>query len=168
MVRFRPLFTPSSKRVPGKKYPQPVDTYIGLITPEGVIYSHKKKISVANVEVWEYGFSKAMLDLCPPDWKKPLGNDWKDVLTIMIKKWSPTTYLGKDKQIKTEEDYPYQFSAQMTSLNRRFYQAYGRNIKDLDILKTIYLVVTEEMSVISKISESQKELLDAFSLEMEV
>lgn len=37
------LYKRTSKRVPGKKYPQPVDTYIGIITPEGVIKSEKKK-----------------------------------------------------------------------------------------------------------------------------
>ncbi|MCL0201882.1 DUF2452 domain-containing protein [Klebsiella pneumoniae] len=33
------LYKRTSRRVPGKKYPQPVDTYIGIITPEGVIKS---------------------------------------------------------------------------------------------------------------------------------
>lgn len=31
------LYKRTSKRIPGKKYPQPVDTYIGIITPDGVI-----------------------------------------------------------------------------------------------------------------------------------
>ena len=30
------LYKRTSKRVPGKKYPQPVDIYIGLITPKGI------------------------------------------------------------------------------------------------------------------------------------
>lgn len=42
------LYKRTSKRVPGKKYPQPVDTYIGIITPEGVIKSEKKKISLGG------------------------------------------------------------------------------------------------------------------------
>lgn len=29
------LYKRTSRRVKGKKYPQPVDTYIGIITPEG-------------------------------------------------------------------------------------------------------------------------------------
>lgn len=36
------LYKRTSKRVPGKKYPQPVDTYIGIITPEGVEKTHKE------------------------------------------------------------------------------------------------------------------------------
>lgn len=37
------LYKHSSKRVPGKKYSVPVDTYIGVITPEGVVESKKKR-----------------------------------------------------------------------------------------------------------------------------
>ena len=37
------LYKRTSRRVKGKKYPQPVDTYIGIITPEGVIQSNKKR-----------------------------------------------------------------------------------------------------------------------------
>ena len=59
------LYKRTSRRVPGKKYPQPVDTYIGVITPEGVIKSEKRKISLSGIEVREYGFSKAVWQLCP-------------------------------------------------------------------------------------------------------
>ena len=52
------LYKRTSRRIKGKKYPQPVDTYIGMITPEGVIQSNKRKVSLTNAEVWEYGFSK--------------------------------------------------------------------------------------------------------------
>ena len=38
------LYKHSSKRVPGKKYPVPVDTYIGRITQEGVVKSEIKKV----------------------------------------------------------------------------------------------------------------------------
>ncbi len=162
------LYKRTSKRVPGKKYPQAVDTYIGVITPDGVVKSNMKKISVADIEVWEYGYSKAILDLCPPDWKKPLGKDWKDVLAIIIKRWSPTTYLEKESKIQKEENFHYQFPAQMASLCRRFYNTYKTDIKELEDLKTIYLVVTGKTSVISKISESQQKLIEKFSLEMEV
>ena len=78
------LYKRTSRRVPGKKYPQPVDTYIGIITPEGVIKSEKKKISLTGIEVKEYGFSKAVWQLCPEGWKKPLGDEWEEVLSIIL------------------------------------------------------------------------------------
>ena len=59
------LYKRTSKRVPGKKYPQPVDTYIGIITPDGVVKSENKKISMEGIEVKEYGFSMAVQQLCP-------------------------------------------------------------------------------------------------------
>lgn len=65
------LYKRTSRRVPGKKYPQPVDTYIGIITPEGVIKSGKKKISLGGIEVKEYGFSQAVWQLCPRGGKSP-------------------------------------------------------------------------------------------------
>lgn len=47
------LYKRTSRRVKGKKYPQPVDTYIGVITPEGVIQSNKRKVDLTDAEVWE-------------------------------------------------------------------------------------------------------------------
>ena len=52
------LYKRTSRRVKGKKYPQPVDTYIGVITPEGVIQSNKRKISLTDAEVWNTDFLK--------------------------------------------------------------------------------------------------------------
>ena len=153
------LYKRTSKRVPGKKYPQPVDTYIGIITPEGVIKSEKKKISLGGIEVKEYGFSKAVWQLCPEGWKKPLGNDWEDVLSIILWKWSPETYLLKEKVLKTEQDFHYQFNAQTAALSRRFYKEHGMDIKDLQILKSIYLLYFEKEKVVSKISPEQEEVL---------
>lgn len=61
------LYKHSSKRVPGKKNPVPVDTYIGKITPEGIERSNSKKVDVNSSEalVKEYRFSRAIELLCP-------------------------------------------------------------------------------------------------------
>lgn len=161
------LYKRTSKRVPGKKYPQPVDTYIGIITPEGVIPSNKKKVSLTEIEVWEYGFSKAIWDLCPKDWKNPLGRDWEDVLKIIILKWSPNSYLGRTNDLKTEQDFHYQFPSQMGSLGRRIYKAHGIDIGELQCLKTVYLVSLEKETAVSKINPEQRMLIDRLGLEME-
>lgn len=161
------LYKRTSKRIPGKKYPQPVDTYIGIITPEGVIPSNKRKVSLAEIEVWEYGFSKAIWDLCPEDWKKPLGGDWEDVLKIIILKWSPNSHLGRANDLKAERDFHYQFPSQASSLGRRFHRAHGMDIGELECLKTIYLVSLEGKTVVSKINPEQRVLIDRLGLEME-
>ena len=161
------LYSRTSKRVPGKKYPQPVDTYIGIITPDGIVQSNNKKISISDIEVWEYGFSKAVLDLCPKGWKKPLGDDWEDVLNIIICDWSENSYL-REKGIKNKENFHYQFNAQAASLSRRIYKEYKVEMKDLASLKSVYLVVMGKEKAISRISPMQKDLIDRLGLELEV
>lgn len=162
------LYRRTSKRVPGKKYPQPVDTYIGIITPEGVIKSEKKKVSMEGIEVREYGFSKTVWQLCPEGWKKPLGDDWEDVLSVILWKWSPETYLSKERRLKTEQDFHYQFNAQAASLSRRIYKEHGVDLKELQILKSIYLLYFEKEKVISKINSEQERLLKRIGLELSV
>ena len=161
------LYRRTSKRVPGKKYPQPVDTYIGVITPDGIVEG-KKKLSLSDIEVWEYGYSKAVWDLCPDSWKKPLGSDWEDVLKLIILKWSPTSYLGREAVQKTEQDFRYQFPTQMASLSRRIFKERGVELKELEVLKTVYLVVFGKESALSRISSGQRMLIDSLGLEMEV
>ena len=160
------LYKRTSRRVPGKKYPQPVDTYIGIITPEGVLKSEKKKISLGGIEVKEYGFSRAVWQLCPEGWKKPLGNDWEDVLSIILLKWSPETYLLKERILKTERDFHYQFPAQASSLSRRLYKEYGVGLEELQMLKSIYLLYFEKEKVVSKINPEQEELLGKIGVEL--
>lgn len=161
------LYKHTSKRVPGKKYPQPVDTYIGVITPDGVIESKKKKLSLTKVEVKEYGFSKALWSLCPESWKKPLGRDWEDVLLLLLRKWSPESYLLKEGTLKNEEDFHYQFASQMGSLSRKIYKEHGIDMSELELLKTVYLVYLEKETVVSKVSEDQKRVLDKAGIDLE-
>ena len=162
------LYQHTSKRVPGKKYPQPVDTYIGVITPDGVIKSGKRKLTLTGIEVKEYGFSKALWLLCPQSWKKPLGDDWEDVLSILIKKSSPESYLLKERSIKEESEFHYQMAAQMASLSRRIYKERGIELSELEKLKSIYLVYLEKETIVSKISEEHTRLLGRLGLDLEM
>ena len=141
------LYKRTSRRVPGKKYPQPVDTYIGIITPEGVIKSEKKKVSLGGIEVKE-------------------GDDWEEVLSIIVRKWSAETYLLKERKLKTEQDYHYQFPAQAASLSRRIYKEHGVDLKELQILKSIYLLYIDKERVVSKISPEQEELLKRIGVDL--
>ena len=160
------LYKRTSRRVPGKKYPQPVDTYIGIVTPEGIIKSGKKKVSIGEIEVKEYGFSRAVWQLCPEGWKKPLGDDWEDVLLAVLQKWSPETYFMKERSIKTEQEIHYQIKAQAASLSRRLYKEHGAGFQELQILKSIYLLYFGKEKVISKVSAEQEELLEKLKVEL--
>lgn len=162
------LYKHSSKRVPGKKNPVPADTYIGVITPEGVVESKKKKLPLTSVEVWEYGFSKAVWELCPGDWKKPLGDDWEDVLAIILLKWSPHSFVAKGKEIRREEESHYQSAAQTASLSRRIFKAHGVSVDELRMLESIYLVCMGKEEIVSAIRPEQEALLGKIAVNLEV
>lgn len=161
------LYKRTSKRVPGKKYPQPVDTYIGIITPDGVIESRKKKLATTSIEVKEYGFSRAVWDSCPDDWKKAVGNGWEDKLACMILRWSPDSYLVKERSMKTEEELAFSVSSQAGMLSRRFYKKHGMEFECLKKLMNIYLVYIEKEAVVSAISEEQAGILEKISVSLE-
>lgn len=161
------LYKRTSKRVPGKKYPQPVDTYVGIITPEGVLESKKKKVELSNIEVWEYGFSKAILELCPEGWKKPLGDEWEDVLRLIICGWSDASYLHREK-LKDKDEFRCQFNVQASSLSRRIWKEHEVDIKELSSLKKIYLLKIGKENVLSKIGPEQEEILIRLGLKLEV
>ena len=69
---------------------------------------------------------------------------------------------------KTENDFHYQFAVQAASLSRRIYKEHGIDLKELEILKTIYLVRIEKNSAISVISPAQQEIIDRLGMSMEI
>jgi len=162
------LYRRTSRRVPGKKYPQPVDTYIGVITPEGVIKSDKKKVTLADVEVKEFGFSRAIEVLCPQGWKEPLGKEWRKVLDFIILNESAESYISAERVVVETLDPHIQYGAQKSSLIRRMQKESGADMKELKCLLTIYLIYMDGNKVISRISERQREILDRFHINLEV
>lgn len=80
------LYKHSSKRVPGKKNPVPVDTYIGKITPEGVKKSGSKKVAVndAEVIVKEYGFSRLWKRSALPGGRSPWAKTGRKCLILSL------------------------------------------------------------------------------------
>lgn len=162
------LYKRTSRRVPGKKYPQPVDTYIGVITPEGVIKSDKKKVTLADAIVKEFGFSRAVEILCPQSWKEPLGKEWRNVLDFILLKESAESYISAERKAVEALDPHIQYGAQKGSLIRRMQKESGADLKDLKCLSTIYLIYMDGNKIISRISEGQQEILDQFDISLEV
>ncbi len=164
------LYKHSSRRVPGKKYPVPVDTYIGKITPDGIEKSGSKKVDIndADVTVKEYGFSRSLELLCPAGWKEPLGKGWQEVLDFIIVRESPESYITQIRKIPETLDSHVQFGAQKSALQRRMKKEYGIELKDLRILTTIYIVEIAGKLFLSKMSEEQKKLLERLGLKLEV
>ena len=164
------LYKHSSKRIPGKKNPVPNDTYIGKITPDGIVKSSNKKIAStdSDVVVKEYGYSRALQYLCPTGWKNPLGESWQTVLDYIIVKDSPESYI-KDIRVVVEELDPHiQYAAQKGTLIKRIRQEYGINIKDLLPLSTVYVVSISGKRFLSRLSEEHRKILEKINLELEV
>ena len=162
------LYKRTSRRVPGKKYPQPVDTYIGVITPEGVQKSDKKKVTLTDASVKEFGFSRAVELLCPQSWKEPLGKAWQEVLDFIILKESAESYVATERGTAQTPDPHIQYGAQKGSLIRRMQKESGVDMKDLKKLSTIYLIYMDGNKIVSKISDEQQEILKRFQINLEV
>ena len=162
------LYKRTSKRVPGRKYPQPVDTYIGVITPEGVIQTEKKKVSLSNIIVREFGFSKAVWELCPEAWKKAVGEEWEDVLRKIIIDKSPESYLGMDYTPKAPEEFHCSVGAQVGMLSRRIFKQHRIEWTELELLKTIYWLRIGKEEAVSQINAEQQALLDRIGVKLEM
>ena len=162
------LYKRTSRRVPGKKYPQPVDTYIGVITPEGIMKSDKKKVTFTDVAVKEFGFSRAVEALCPQGWKEPLGKEWRGVLDFIILKESAESYISAEREVAGELDAHIQYGAQKGSLIRRMQKESGVTLEELKSLSTIYLIYISGNKIVSRISGEQQEILDRFHISLEV
>ena len=161
------LYKRTSKRVAGKKYPQPVDTYIGVITPEGVVETTRRKVAVTDIEVYEYGFTESVIRICPEGWKKAVGSDWEEYLKVIITEYSEYSFLHREGAIKKKEDFRHNFAAQIASLNRRMQMESGTDLHELMRLKDIYLIYLEKGPVVSRISQEQKTFLDSHGIRLE-
>ncbi len=111
-------------------------------------------------------FPGSMAALPGAGWKKPLGDDWEDVLSIIVWKWSPETYLTKERKLKPEQDFHYQFKAQAASLSRRMYKEHGAGLQELQVLKSIYLLYIGKEVVVSKTSPEQEQLLEKTGVDL--
>lgn len=160
------LYKRTSHRVPGKKYPQPVDTYVGLITPEGVVKSQKKKLDLSDIEVWEYGYTEALMQLCTQGWKDAVGKEWPDVLNCLILRYSPKSYIGRDYTPKKPEDFHCSFNAQAGMFSRRIYKEHKVELRELEPLKDIYLVRIGKEEAVSRINEENRTLLDRLHVKL--
>lgn len=164
------LYRHSSKRVPGKKNPVPVDTYIGKITPAGIEKSGSKKVDTNDTEVIvkEYGFSRSVELLCPAGWKEPLGKDWQKVLDFMIVRESPESYIPQIRKVPESLDPHVQLGSQKAALQRRMKKEYDVEFKELRLLSTVYIVRIAGKNLISAMSDEQEKLLGKLGLKLEV
>ena len=150
------LYRATSKRVPGKKYPQPVEEYIGRITREGVIRTNVRKISTDRVRVYEYGMSYAMQLLLPEAFL--INSRDKETLRYaflhIIKSISPKSYLLRDTELPELSNLHINLNMQI----KRYERLAGIKIEDLRPLSGQYLVETRECDMLSETTPEMREI----------
>ncbi len=94
------LYSNSSRRVAGKKNPQPVQQYIGAVTPQGVMERFDINRESSGIKIWEYGFPYALQSLAPPSFMKDLGPEERaaSVLGCIIVSESNESYLYRSRR----------------------------------------------------------------------
>ena len=159
----------TSKRVEGKKNPQPVYEFLGTITEEGLKPPKKKRIDVTDIKVREYGFSYALLKCCPESWKTVQGERWEDRLAAVIASRSRNSFLhDRYEHIMTFAELRVQPGTMASSLGRKLVDSYKVTLDELQKLDTIYLVSMDGNQVISHIDDEQKAILDRVGVVLEV
>jgi len=151
------LYSSTSKRVPGKKYPQPVQEYIGIITRAGVKKTHVRKISTDRVKVYEYGMSFALQSLLPEAFLIN-SHDQKTLrfaFLHIVRHVSPRSYLLRNTELPSLSDLHINLSVQL----KRYERLTGISIEDLRPLSELYLVETKECDMLSEVTPKMSEIL---------
>lgn len=161
------LYKRTSKRIPGKKYPQPVDTYVGVITKDGIVYAEKKLVPVSSdeCEVREFGFSKALQLCCPETWKTSNGKIWKEVLFIVTVMASENSYLPYEYKSPDPDKYRVSYSSQLQMLYKKIYATYEVNRQMLEKLKYIYVIYFGKKKFMSRVNEEQQAILNNLGIQ---
>ena len=148
------LYKSTSRRVAGKKYPQPVQEYVGIITKDGVVRSAVRKISVDTVKVYEYGLSYALQSLLPDAFL--INSHDKETLRFaflhIVKSVSPKSYLLRGVDLPALSDLHVNLSLQV----KRYERLAGISIEELRPLSELYLVETRECDMLSEISPEMR------------
>jgi hypothetical protein len=150
------LYAATSKRVKGKKYPQPHLKFIGTITTEGVVKSGIRKVSTEKVRVFEYGLSFALLHLLPEKFLKDIKDENKAYLAFLnvVRSVSPTSYLLRDKDVPSMEELHMSLCTQI----KKFERLADIEIASLHLLTGLYLVQTKEVDMLSEVTPEMQEL----------
>ena len=160
------LYHSTSKRVPGKKYPQPVQEYIGIITREGVIKTHVRKISTDRVKVYEYGLSFVLQSLLPEAFL--INSHDRETLRFaflhIVKHVTPTSYLLRNKDLPCLSDLHINLNVQL----KRYERLTGISIEDLRPLSELYLVETKECDMLSEVTPEMSKILARLGVKIDV
>lgn len=150
------LYKTTSHRVPGKKYPQAVSEYIGIITEDGVKETGNRVVQSEEVIVREYGLTKSILTLLEKkDLRYAKGGEERALLLRLLSIESPESYILGEEDV----DYTIKEQAVIPRFRERVEALIGFTFNELALLKRVYLVKMGKKSFISSMDDTQKELL---------
>jgi len=150
------LYKTTSHRVPGKKYPQAVSEYIGIITEDGVKETGKKVVQSEDVIVREYGMTKVMLTLLErKDPRYAKGGEERALVLRLLSIEDSESYILDEEDV----DYTIKEQAVIPRFREKVEALIGFTFKELSILKRIYLVKMGKKSFISSMDAMQAELI---------
>ena len=156
------LYRSTSKRVQGKKYPQPVQVYIGTITKEGVTRTNVRKISTDKVRVYEYGMSYAMQSLLPEAFL--INSHNRETLRLaflhIVKHVSPRSYLLRGVELPALSELHINLNVQL----KRFERLAGVSVEDLRPLSELYLVEARECDMLSEVTPEMEKILSGLGV----
>lgn len=160
-----------AKRVKGNYYLYSVDgskeTYLGVITREGVRYKQEERIPFSPWKVYEYGASRVLIELCPRPWKDQRGSQWRDDFLFILSEVTPTSYLLMEG-VPNREGKVHLAKTNLTLFFRKYYQ---RSIEELvSIFGHIMLLINEETGekVLTSASEEAIALAEKLGIQLEV
>ena len=152
------IYKATSKRVPGKKNPVPVRTYIGTVTPDGVVVKKDINIDKGDMEVYEAGLTDFILSSVPEKLvKKAAGESEEErvkrqdnLVKQMILRLSPESYVSREVTLDAAVE------KEACSLIGKFQKQTVVFFEDLDCLKRVHLVVfADGTEVRSRMNEEQ-------------
>ena len=136
--------------------------YIGRIREDGIRPGKRRNcfqveesatptvLKTLGVTVREFGFSKAVLDLCPDSWKDLAGAHWRDILIEIIVGISPNSYLNPERNRA-------QIRQHIGNHRRSLQKHIGILLDELwYMLGDIYWIQSAELNGLSLLSEQQK------------
>ena len=147
------IYKRTSKRVKGMRHPQVSEACIGVATREGLAAATEREPQKETVDVHEYGFSTALLQLCPESWSRPLKDDWKAVFLEIVSKESPGSYLLADGKPPVPEgrNIPLQ--------TRKLWGSLPEGMRErLAPLRLVYRVSIGGNVLVSTVTEEQESL----------
>jgi hypothetical protein len=150
------LYRNTSRRVQGKRNPQPVQEYIGAITRDGVVRTGARRVSTDRVRVYEYGMSYAMQSLLPDAF---LTNSHdRETLRLaflhVVRRASPRSYLLRGVDLPPAADLGISPAMQW----KRYERLAGVPIEELRPLSGLYLVETRECDMLSEADDEMRGL----------